>query len=371
MEVELLDALGGSRSHANAMSPSPDQPGPPASDQLRPHIGHPPAPAWVDRQWLAVAERLDRRPTWRWVWALAAAAVIALVAWRALDASPAVRIASGTVEAAAPETFGLRDGSRVELAGRLEVERDAEERVRLALHDGRGHFEVAKRPARTFEVDAHGVLVRVVGTTFDVTVSDEAEGRRVRVVVSEGIVEVTPPGAAALRLTAGERWTALYRTSEEPAPPTTAEAPAPSAEPAPSAAAEAPAPPPVTAKALFERAMTARRAGRFAEAAAAFEELLRRFPDDPRAGLAAMELGRLRADHLDDAEGAADAFERAEAGTGTLAEDALAGRIRSLDATGDVAACRAAASRYLATYPQGAHRAEVQASCRSEAKDKN
>lgn len=356
------------------MPPPPKLP----PNELRPHVGHPRPEGWADAQWREVAERLDARGHgWRWAWVAGALAMVALLWWQVRspqeDAAP---VAAGWVEAAAvAETFALRDGSQVQLApaGRLHVDRDDAEQVRLALHQGRGHFEVTKKPERSFEVEAQGVVVRVVGTVFDVALSDESAGRRVRVAVQEGIVEVTPPGGALVRLEKGESWTMVFADDADPATP-----PEPAEEaPAPSAAAEEPPPAPsssaspVTAKALFERAMAARRASRFPEAAAAFEELLRRYPNDARASLAAMELGRLRADHLDDADGAARAFEQAEKGDNGLAEDALARRVRSLDQAGDEAACRAAASRYLAKYPQGARRAEVEASCQGDGPNEN
>ena len=80
------------------------------------------------------------------------------------------------------------------------------------------------------------------------------------------------------------------------------------------------------AKELFEQARRLWRDGHIREAADAYQALLSSHPRDPRAGLAAFELGRLRMDRLGDMPGAVQALERAVALApgAELREDAMA-----------------------------------------------
>src|SRR5262249_18278345 len=143
--------------------------------------------------------------------------------------------------------------------------------------------------------------------------------------VTRGLVRVDGP-AGSRSVGAGERWTtttpspspslARSRSLSEEAPPA-APTPAPADdEPTPSSAATAPsAPAPAPAFAsteapreLLSRASDARAAGKYRDAARALDTIRRRFRGDPRAGLAAFELGRLRLDTLGDPAGASEAF---------------------------------------------------------------
>jgi transmembrane sensor len=77
---------------------------------------------------------------------------------------------------------------------------------------------------------------------------------------------------------------------------------------------------------LFARADHARLAGFPDEALQPLREIQERFPRDPRAAVAAFQLGRIFADVLRDPERAAQAFDRAQAlaPSGALARDARA-----------------------------------------------
>ncbi|GFE88712.1 FecR family protein [Steroidobacter agaridevorans] len=93
----------------------------------------------------------------------------------------------------------LTDGSTLTLGARSHAIvsfSDSERRVRL--EQGEAYFDVAKNPARPFHVAAPGTAVRVVGTRFDVRVSDS----HVRVAVDEGVVAVNNRSGA---LTRGQR----------------------------------------------------------------------------------------------------------------------------------------------------------------------
>jgi TolA-binding protein len=173
-------------------------------------------------------------------------------------------------------------------------------------------------------------------------------------------------------LLAGESWTSaapaqpLEPTSPPAAPPTD-EPPAPSPPatrtPAPRAPAKAAA---ADARSLFAVATGARVQGRNRQAAAALETLCRKFPEDPRAALAALELGRIRLDTLHEPGPAAVAFRMAMnlAGDSSLREDAATRFIEALDRKGDASACRAARDAYLAEYPTGPHVGSVTGACR-------
>jgi transmembrane sensor len=93
------------------------------------------------------------------------------------------------------ESVALRDGSGVVLntATRLQVELRLHER-RIELQQGKAYFTVAKDPARPFVVEAGDKRVVAVGTQFAV----RREGPGVRVVVTEGTVNLQGDGSARL-----------------------------------------------------------------------------------------------------------------------------------------------------------------------------
>jgi hypothetical protein len=125
------------------------------------------------------------------------------------------------------------------------------------------------------------------------------------------------------------------------------------------------------ARSLFESANQARRGGDLARASTLYRELTRRFPNDPRARVAALELGRIEMDRGRDrdrdhdpavAEQALRQASSAEAGS-SVHEDALARLVQLYAAKGDARACQVAQARYLAAYPNGVHGAQVRAAC--------
>ena len=126
-----------------------------------------------------------------------------------------------------------------------------------------------------------------------------------------------------------------------------------------------PAPAPESAKSLFDDAQRARREGRTADAARAFDKLRRTYRGDPRAALAAFELGRLRLDALGDPRGAEEALRDAMAlGPGSpFREDAEARHVQALSRMGDTKGCARARDAYLARYPSGVYRNAVGVYC--------
>jgi TolA-binding protein len=121
--------------------------------------------------------------------------------------------------------------------------------------------------------------------------------------------------------------------------------------------------PAADARELFEQARSEWRAGRMAEAAKTYQALLASHPRDPRAGLAAFELGRLRMDRLGDMPGAVLALQQAVALApgAELREDALARLVAASAAAHDHAVCARSRARYLADYPSGVHHRTVSA----------
>ncbi len=136
----------------------------------------------------------------------ALAAAFALVVLTPREAAP-LRPDHATQVAEVRE-IRLDDGSIVTLgaATTLEVVFSTSER-RVRISDGEAYFQVAHSQNRPFLVEAHGTIVRVVGTEFEVKSTPDL----VRVGVSSGVVDVNEPTRIARllaqrthRLTAGE-----------------------------------------------------------------------------------------------------------------------------------------------------------------------
>jgi len=209
---------------------------------------------------------------------------------------------------------------------------------------------------------------------------------RLSVSVTHGRVEVRneDDGELVRTLGTGESWSTILppgvaqRAVVQPSEVSTTPAPSaaeaePAAEPSPPSIAKPAESSPVhaargeSAREIFERAQRARASGRTAESAAAFRELRARYPNDPRAALAAFELGRLELEMHGDPKQASKALEEAARSApegSALREDAEARRIDALDAAGDVPACLTAQRAYVARYPNSVHRARVLSRCR-------
>jgi transmembrane sensor len=361
------------------------------SPNLSKHVVVDASEARLARVWSGVKEGLERHaaPERRFVRrgavVLAVAVAFAVVAFGATRfrdpnfvGSPFHRAALETAGDAL--TLDLHDGSRLELEARTRVEvvESAADNLSMRLRHGRVECDLVPKPGRRFTLLASSVEVRVTGTRFSVELSPN--GERVEVAVERGSVEVTAPLAAEpkRRLAAGERWAIELRpapraaaepnvvetTPFEPAPSEPSAAPSgPAPNERPSAAVEPSEAP--GARELFDLGNAARRAGDSAGAARAYESILAKHSSDPRAGLAAFELGRLRMGPLGDVRGAVTAFRRAIAlapGAG-FKEDAMARLVEAYGALGDAKQCRQAREAYLASYPRGVHAASVAKRC--------
>ncbi len=336
----------------------------------------------VDRVWASVSSRPVR--SWS-VWRaaelagafVAAAAVVLLVVARP---RPSASDLTGVVfESGTSQTVTMPDGTTATLRdhARLRYDRVQSDRVETTIERGQVAFDVRHRDSRTFVVHAAGFDVVDRGTRFVVGV----DGDRVSVSVETGRVEIAHGSDPARALGGGDSWASAPSAVTAMAPvdpagmPSTPDAPAAdvSATVAPSTTdgsstdtARAPSPPPQPgARELLQEANDARIAGHPREAAAAFDALRHRFRGDPRAGLAAFELGRLRLDSLGDPRGAAEAFSDslALAPGATFREDAEARLVEALDRAHDAGRCAAARQGYLARFPGGLHAASVAARC--------
>jgi transmembrane sensor len=341
--------------------------------------------ARVDRLWGGVSARLGgTRRARGWVWASAAAgmavvAIVAVVRLRGIHGGGEGQVAatSSAWEGAQLETAAdalavtLVDGSslKVEPRSRVEVRDRTASALKLVLARGRIACDVTHREGRSFVVAAGGVEVRVVGTRFSVANEEAEAGRRVEVRVERGVVEVRGADDEIVRVEAGHSWSQVTKTEALAGPDNAPEAPAPAddeaAAPAgkPHPAARAAHPGPADARTQFEEARGQWRAGKIAEAARTYQALLTAHPHDPRAGLAAFELGRLRMDRLNDLPGAVQALEQAVALApgAELREDALARLVAAAAAAHDRPRCTRARTRYLTDYPSGVHHRTVSA----------
>ncbi len=106
----------------------------------------------------------------------------------------------------------LHDGSSVSLNIRSSLTyparfRGNERRVKL---EGEGYFEVAPIEKKPFIVEAHGIEVKVLGTSFYINArKDELQ---VEVIVNSGEVAVIAPDSRELRLYAGQK--GIYRMDD-------------------------------------------------------------------------------------------------------------------------------------------------------------
>ncbi len=369
-------------------------------------------PERLSRQWRGVEARLSgglwsrlklRNPGSLYAgFAVAALAALVLVVGLVRpEAGKTAAVEGGSFSnvAAGPATLALLDGSQLQVSpsGRVEFQALAGDSVRLVLTRGWVELDVTHVAGRKFVVQAGGVDVVVRGTHFRVELRDE-DPQVVTVAVQRGAVEVLErrTGLVAKQLAAGMSWTMGQRdlgaseaASAAPAPAIEAVIPPP-APPAAASAADgdrfdelyrarqlkqaydslgdagfARALESSGAKRLLELADAARLSGHPRQAASAFDSLRRRYRSDARAGLAALELGRLRLDTFHDPAAALEALRDAQSlsSSPSVQEDALARQAQALESLGNTAGCRRVKGEYLKRYPSGIHSASIARRC--------
>ncbi|MEM9071006.1 MAG: FecR domain-containing protein [Myxococcota bacterium] len=265
----------------------------------------------------------------------------------------------------------LPDGSTIAAEPGTDLRRELQSgsEVRLRLRQGEVRFEVMPNPQRAFVVWAGELEVRVVGTRFWV----HRDGDSVEVRVERGSVDVRD-GTQVERLRAGDaRW--FSREVAQVVPRVDPgnelpEAPEGALDEPPVETQEESRPPSVERPRpgvgeLFQAARTARAERNHAEAVRLYRELARRFPRDTRAGLAALEAGRLQMDELEDFRGAVASFRLAirRAPRSPLREDAMARIVRAYARLGSEQQCQRAKEAYLDRYPEGRHATDIRRRC--------
>jgi FecR-like protein len=270
--------------------------------------------------------------------ALAAAGAVASIgfAFVQLARAPVARRAASVVAArasteqpASPLRLQLADGSTIALGSpraRVRVARTSRERIDLELADGPATFAIPAREGRAVVVHMARFEVTILAAAFTLAPVEE----RARLDVTSGDVEVRWSGGRTV-VRAGSVAIVL-----------------------PSVAASSPAAPRATpdAEALLRDADAARRAGHPAAAVPYYRRLLRAFPTDERAPVAAFTLGRVLLTQLDRPDEAADAFatSRRLAPAGALAEDAWAREVEAAARAGEADRARSLARAYLARH---------------------
>ena len=377
---------------------------------LKDHLTDPTGEEALARVWRGIDARAPQVHVRPRVWAMAsvaaaAAAVIVFAALGQRDRGP-LRFADGRPLAAveAPpsgEVLSMSDGSRVELAAGAQfapLESTGTSFVAV-LERGTAHFEVRPGGPRRWQIECGLATVEVVGTGFDCA---RAPGR-LTVSVQHGAVLVRGERVPdrTRRLAAGETLEVL----DAPAPAETTRAPIGAVE-----APEASTTPPVATAPrreviaddagawrelargghhreafaslgprgllretrrlgvadLLVLADVARLSGHATEAIPPLERILREFPRDPQAPLAALALGRLELDTLDRPAKAATALNLAlSLGVPhSLREDVRTRLVEAYARAGNRAAARAAGAAYLREYPDGRDRSIVESQMR-------
>lgn len=161
--------------------------------------------AGLQTSWHAVPDPDLLRPSWRrakWRWKLflsaAAVAAVSLLLWL-VGRTPEIRnphplAPSKTEVFALIEERTLSDGSVVSLNHGASLTEDFSAEVRrVNLNQGEASFQVMHDSSRPFLVDAKGVVVRAVGTVFNVRLESDS----LEVLVTEGKVSVAPLAIAA------------------------------------------------------------------------------------------------------------------------------------------------------------------------------
>jgi transmembrane sensor len=352
--------------------------------------------------------RAGRATGWLITSAVAAAALsIAVWAIPRRDHGP-LRFADGrplqVVDApAAGAVLSLSDGSVVDLAGgaRLAPLESSGTSFVAVLERGSAHFEVRPGGPRRWQIECGLATVEVVGTGFDCA---RAPGR-LRVAVEHGAVLVRGERVPerARRLAAGEAIdvieapsaTAPASSAATDTPPASSEAVVPVAVPEPDAQPAGNGGPAAWRELargghhheafaslgaqgiaretrrlgvadLLVLADVARLSGHAEEAVTPLERILRRFPGDPQAPLAALALGRLELDALHRPADAAVALNRALAlgVPAGLREDVRARLVEAYARAEDWPAARAAAAAYVREFPDGRYLSLVQSRLR-------
>jgi transmembrane sensor len=364
------------------------------------HLEDPASEALLQAGWQGLEARRrtkprDRRPAFVMAGAGALALAVAVfVGWPSKTPPPrALTLADGNTLAPSlggpgPERWVLSDDSRLELGPgtKLELGENRPGQLHLLLRQGRMALDVRSQGRTRWRIDSGSTSIEVVGTRFVV----ERQGDRTQVTVTEGKVRVSdphlvppvqylgpgevlsPPEARSAQTTlepqASRPPTASEmnrRRSRTPAAASTPTPPGPTGPPESPPPTDPPPNPAITTPAqaedLLREADEARRRGDHPRAAAVLARVAE--GSDTRAALAALTLGRLLLDELEDPAGADRALVRALALPlpSGMNEFAWARRVEAKARQGARAEAQALADEYQRRFPSGRFWAEVQA----------
>ncbi len=326
----------------------------------------------IAAQWQNIAQ-IGNRPIWTGArsmalaWSVAAVCLVGALTllWRAPSPTPPLAVsverdATGQEILRFPEGIVMVAPAR----GRWSIEECRPELVHFSLESGEASFEVTPNGARRVLVSTPRCEVEVIGTSFEISVQGEPPKSFVQVTVHRGTVRVKghDDQAAPIKLlSGGESWT----LGTPPEAPTSAPITVATSAPIPSATAVAPLPAPRDPKRAFLEAERARLNGRPEDAERLFEQFRREFPNDPRLGLVAFELGRLRMDVLGNSGAAITALNEAirRAPNADFREDAEARLVQIFAGYPDKERCKKARDNYLTRYPNGRHAPATRKAC--------
>ena len=360
--------------------------------------------ARIAQQWAKiVAASPTRRRLKSWLipaLALSAGLSIVLISaalWRRPAINNALTGVSAETDISGAHSLTLPDGSRIDLGAtsRMVIDEYGSSGVQLSLRQGQANFQVTHKTNRRFAILAGDYEVSVTGTRFKVSLGAAPGEPRVSVSVEQGNVSVRNLNSPhdERTLAAGESWSNGTIPGKIAGSNVTAQASAsPSSLPSePSAESQAQEQEASTAwnvnrapaaaavgglanssasagpKDLFELAEFNRINGKYRDSAVALNKLRHIYRSDPRAGLAAFELGRIRMDIFGDLSGGADALRDAIqlSPNASFREDAESRLVQLYHRQGHFEQCKTAKEAYLRHFPNGAASKVVSRLCGS------
>ncbi len=325
-------------------------------------------PRWGPERERSVRVGIEHRATRRRTATRAAASLLALAlvaggagAFMRMRAHPP-SVAASLPPAAAPSDDQVATVMVVHLTPETIIDPLPDRHGRgFALRSGGARFIAQHDAEHPFLVVTGDITIEDLGTTFTV---QYLFADRVEVAVEEGRVKVRARGADT-ELAAGDRREftvspsapAIEKTNRAPTPPTSSwrplaesgrydEAHTALKKAGPNAVRDETAD-------LLLAADAARLGGYPSEAVPYLERVVRAHSSDPRSSLASFTLGRVLLDELGRPREAVDAFARARAAGGPLAEDALAREVEAASRAGDTTKSRELAREYQTLYPKG------------------
>ncbi|MEA2695851.1 MAG: transrane sensor [Myxococcales bacterium] len=356
-------------------------------DQRWGALGKKVEPAWGPERELSALDEIEHRTTRRRRAGRVGASILALAvvaggvrAFVGLRRHEPTSVASADVASpSAPPAAAIETVTVTQLSPETIVDPMPDRNGRgFVLRAGGARFFVPHDTRHPFMVVAGDVTIEDLGTTFTVRY---LPADRVDIAVEEGRVKVSAPGAAgAARSTSelgpGQRLEVALSSPALSSPAPSSSTAPPALEKRPHSTTASSSWRPLAEKGRYDEAHTAlkkagpnavrdetadlllaadaaRLSGYPAEALPYLERVVRAHERDPRSSLASFTLGRVLLDELGRPREAADAFARARAAGGPLAEDALAREVEAAARSGDTTRSRELARDYQSLYPHG------------------